>query len=98
MEWDIRTKEKFETIISKMPLFHRGIANCAVSKKAEEIAGLKPVPLVEEEEVIKAFFSEVPTPFYSMMIRLLEQCEFDYKKYGFPKNEENCGNRCGCNR
>lgn len=84
MEWNVETKEKFELVISKMPLFHRGIAKCAVTKKSEENAITRGAIVVEEKDVIAAFFSEVPVPFYSMMIRLLEQSGFDYGEYGFP--------------
>jgi hypothetical protein len=85
MEWETGTQKKFELMISKIPLFHRGIAKHAVIKKAEENAKVRNSRLVEEKDVISAFFSDVPSPFYSMMVRLLEQTGFDYKKYGFPK-------------
>lgn len=87
MEWNAETKEKFELVISKMPLFHRGIAKCAVTKKSEENAVERNSVMVEEKDVVAAFFSEVPMPFYSMMIRLLEQGDFDYQKYGFPEGK-----------
>lgn len=87
MEWDQKTLNNFEVIISKIPIFHRRIAECIVRKKAEENARLRGAQLVEEKDVVSAFFSDVPLPFYSMMVRLLEQNGFDYKKYGFPKNK-----------
>ena len=86
MNWEEKTEAKFKFMISKIPVFHRGITQEAVTKKAEEIAGARNVAFVEEQDVIAAFFSDVPSPFYSMMIRLLGQSGFDYKKYGFPKN------------
>ncbi len=73
-------------MISKIPVFHRRITEEAVTKKSEEIARARNSQAVQEEDVIGAFFSDVPSPFYSMMVRLLEQNGFDYKKYGFPKN------------
>jgi len=57
-----------------------------VRRQAEEIAVRRNAPGVQESDVVAAFFSDVPSPFYSMMIRLLGQNGFDYKKYGFPKN------------
>ncbi|MFH1441471.1 MAG: hypothetical protein ABIH18_05485, partial [Candidatus Omnitrophota bacterium] len=81
------TQEKFELLISKLPIFHRHIAQSAVSIKAQENARLRNIAQVEEQDVISAFFSDVPSPFYSMMIRLLEQTGFDYKRYGFPKRQ-----------
>lgn len=86
MDWVPKTREKFELIIAKMPVFHRRIAEEAVSQKAEENARVRNSSQVQEEDLVNAFFSDVPIPFYSMMIRLLEQCGLDYKKYGFPRN------------
>jgi hypothetical protein len=86
MEWEIKTQEKFKLFISKIPVFHRHITEVAVIKRAEEFARVGKREQVEEKDVISAFFTDVPSPFYSMMVRLLEQTGFDYKKYGFPKN------------
>ena len=86
MQWESNVQEKFRLMISKMPVFHRRIAEEAVTKEAEEIAQARKAQQVEEQDVLNAFFTDVPSPFYSMMIRLLEQSGFDYKKYGFPKN------------
>jgi hypothetical protein len=85
MQWQADTQNKFKLMISKMPVFHRRIAEEAVSKEAEEIAQARKSQQVEEQDVLNAFFTDVPSPFYSMMIRLLDQSGFDYKKYGFPK-------------
>ncbi len=86
MDWQPQTKERFEAMIAKIPVFHRRITEEAVTKRSAEIAQARNSPQVQEEDVIGAFFSDVPSPFYSMMVRLLEQTGFDYKKYGFPKN------------
>ncbi|MCM8795201.1 MAG: hypothetical protein NC928_00705 [Candidatus Omnitrophica bacterium] len=86
MDWDKQTRKKFNSFISKIPLFHRRITQEAVTKRAEEIAKLRNAAQIEEEDVVAALFSDVPIAFYSMMVRLLEQSGFDYKKYGFPKN------------
>lgn len=85
MEWDSKTQEKFRLMISRMPTFHRHIAEAATVKKALANASSRCAQAIEEEDVVSAFFSEVPKPFYSLMIRLLEDVGFDYKKYGFPK-------------
>lgn len=87
MEWDLKTKEKLGLFISRIPVFHRHIAEQAVIKRAEELARIRGASLIEEVDVVSAFFSDVPSPFYSMMVRLLEQAGFDYKKYGFPKTQ-----------
>jgi hypothetical protein len=86
MDWQLDTQRKFKLLISKIPVFHRHITEEAVTKRAEEIAKARNSKQVEEQDVISAFFSDVPSPFYSMMVRLLEQTGFDYKRYGLPKN------------
>lgn len=86
MDWETNTEQKFKGMIAKIPVFHRRITEEAVTKRAEENASLRKASQIEEVDVISAFFSDVPSPFYSMMVRLLEQSGFDYKKYGFPKN------------
>jgi len=86
MDWEPKTKERFEVMIAKIPVFHRRITEEAVTKRSEEIAQSRNSTQVQEQDVVGAFFSDVPSPFYSMMVRLLDQTGFDYKKYGFPKN------------
>jgi len=86
MTWELTTEAKFKAVIAKLPIFHRHIAENAVVSKAKENAKARNSELIEESDVVSAFFSDVPSPFYSMMIRLLDQSGFDYKKYGFPKN------------
>lgn len=86
MDWNPEVQQRFKVMISKIPIFHRGITENAVTLRAEENARQRNSAKVEEQDVISAFFSDVPTPFYSMMIRLLDQTGFDYKKHGFPKN------------
>jgi hypothetical protein len=86
MEWDKATQEKLKIMVAKIPVFHRHITEEAVTKGAEENARARSATRVEEVDVVSTFFSDVPSPFYSMMVRLLEQTGFEYKKYGFPKN------------
>ncbi len=86
MVWEAATEGKFKLLISKIPVFHRHITESVVSKVAEQNASLRNSSCVQEQDVIGAFFSDVPSPFYSMMVRLLEQNDFDYRKYGYPKS------------
>ena len=86
MDWELDTHIKFKLFTSKVPVFHRHITEVAVIKIAEENAKRRNCAQVEEQDVVTAFFLGVPSPFYSMMVRLLEQTGFDYKKYGFPKS------------
>jgi len=87
MVWEAKTEEKFKLLISKIPVFHRRITESVVIQQAQNNAILRKSPQVEEQDVVSAFFSDVPSPFYSMMVRLLEQNGFNYKKYGFPKTQ-----------
>ncbi len=86
MQWDQETQERLRVMVGKIPVFHRHITEEAVVKKAEELARGRQSSLVQEQDVIGAFFSDVPSPFYSMMVRLLEQTGFDYRKHGYPRN------------
>jgi len=88
MDWDNATKDKFQKMTAKIPLFHRRLTEEAVSKMAQENALARKSSKIEEVDVVSAFFSGVPSPFYSMMIRLLDQAGFDYKKFGFPKENK----------
>jgi len=85
MDWDKATQEKFKVVVAKIPVFHRHITEGVVTKGAQEHAQARGSVKIEEVDVINAFFSDVPAAFYGMMVRLLEQNGFDYKKYGFPK-------------
>jgi len=87
MVWETKTEEKFKMLISRIPVFHRRITESVVVQQAQNNALSRKSAQVEEQDVIAAFFSDVPSPFYSMMVRLLEQSGFDYKKYGYPKNQ-----------
>lgn len=89
MTWNPEVKERLRALVAKIPVFHRHITEEAVTKRAEENAAKRGSQQVEEADVVGAFFSDVPSPFYSLMIRLLEQAGFDYQKYGFPKNGNN---------
>ncbi|MFQ5681620.1 MAG: hypothetical protein ACE5GG_06225 [Candidatus Omnitrophota bacterium] len=84
MEWHKETREKFRAMVEKIPIFHRRITENVVVKKAQENARSRGASCIEEIDIVSAFFSGVPSPFYAMMVRLLEQNGFDYKKYGFP--------------
>jgi hypothetical protein len=89
MLWEFQAENKFKILISRIPVFHRHITESVVSRQAEKLAGLRNSSQVEDQDIVAAFFSDVPSPFYSMMVRLLEQNGFDYKKYGFPKGIKN---------
>ena len=81
IQWEPDVQRKYEAMITKIPLFHREIAKKVVDKKAPMLARERGADMVEEQDIVRAFFSEVPMAFYSLMIRLLQEAGFDYKKY-----------------
>ena len=81
LQWESSARQKYEKMITKIPLFHREIAKIVVDKKAPMLARERGSDTVEEQDIVRAFFSEVPMTFYSLMIRLLQEAGFDYKKY-----------------
>ena len=80
-KWEDGARQKYEAMIRKIPLFHREIAKIVVDKKAVINAQERGSAMVEEPDIVQAFFSEVPYTFYSLMIKLLSDVGFDYKKY-----------------
>ncbi len=87
LEWEKISLERFEIMIKKLPLFHRGIANEIVLKKAEINAKDRESKIVEEKDIVSAFFTEVPKAFYSLMIRLLDETGFNYQEF-IPKGDK----------
>ena len=81
LEWEKVALEKYNQMITKIPIFHREIAKIVVEKKAPMLAQERGSAKVEEEDIVRAFFSEVPKAFYSLMIRLMDEAKFDYKRY-----------------
>jgi hypothetical protein len=81
LEWEKQALTKFNSMIERIPLFHRKIAQQVVHKKAQMNAQERGSLQVEESDIVRAFFSEVPLAFYSLMVRLLDEVDFDYKAY-----------------
>jgi len=81
LEWEKAALTKFNKMIERIPLFHRKIAKTVVVKKAQINAQQRNASVVEEADILRAFFSEVPNTFYSLMIRLFDEVGFDYRPY-----------------
>jgi len=81
MEWDRATLDKYDKMIKLMPLFHQGIAEKVVNMKAEENARAHGGIVVQEEDVVRAFFAEVPKSFYDLMISAMDEAGFNHKRY-----------------
>ncbi len=85
MTWEKTTEERFKKMLGKMPIFHRHMTEIGATQKAEENARARGARTVEEADLMQAMFSEVPLQFYSLMIRLLDDVGFDYKKHDLPR-------------
>jgi hypothetical protein len=81
MQWDEVALGKYNKMLNLIPVFHRRLAQEVVNKKAEQDAQARGSSKVEESDIVKAFLAEVPKAFYSLMIRIMDEVGFDYKKY-----------------
>lgn len=81
LEWEKTAKEKFDNMIERIPLFHREIAKTVAYKKAELNAKERGSSIVEENDIVQAFLTEVPKAFFSLMIRLFDEVGFNYKEF-----------------
>lgn len=68
-------------MLNVIPIFHRRLAQEVVNKKAEQGAMSRGSSIVEESDIVQAFLTEVPKAFYSLMVRIMGEVGFDYKKY-----------------
>ena len=81
MKWDAIALSKYNKMLNMIPVFHRRLAQEVVNKKAEQGAVARGSATVEERDIVKAFMEEVPKAFYSLMVRIMDEVGFDYKKY-----------------
>jgi hypothetical protein len=77
MNWGPGVEEKFRLLLSKLPLFHRGIAQEVVIKKAKELASQRGSEKIDKEDLAKAFLSEVPEVFRNYLVDLLKEVKLD---------------------
>ena len=80
MQWDELALSKYNKMLNLIPVFHRRLAKEVVNKRAEQIAQARGSVSVEEVDIVHAFLDEVPKAFYSLMIRVMDEVGFDYKK------------------
>ncbi|MCF7908340.1 MAG: DUF2621 family protein [Candidatus Omnitrophica bacterium] len=81
IKWSDKAKEHFDKVIENLPQFHRSIAEQLVKESAEELATKRNSEAVEDQDVVIAFFKEVPPAFKDMMKRLFSQQGIEYSKY-----------------
>ncbi|MBF0385349.1 MAG: hypothetical protein HQL27_05710 [Candidatus Omnitrophica bacterium] len=85
IKWEPKAFEKYQKMLSKIPLFHRELTKQVVDRQAPLNAKSRSAGQVEEPDIICAFLAEVPMQFYSLMIRLMDEVGFDYRKYEVKK-------------
>lgn len=73
MTWEKEAEEKFKLLISKLPFFHRHIAEKIVKQKAEDLATQRASARVEKDDLAQAFLSEVPEVFRNYLGELLKE-------------------------
>ena len=81
IQWDPTALEKYNKMLTRIPIFHRDIARQVVWKKAEINAKQRGSDRIEEVDLAQAFLAEVPKAFYSLMVRIMDEVKLDYKKY-----------------
>ena len=79
MAWEPTALAKYNRMLNLIPIFHRGIAQEVVNKKAELNAYQRASTQVEEKDIVAAFTTEVPKAFYSLMIRIMDEVGLHYK-------------------
>ena len=83
--WDKAVEEKFQKIIGGIPDMIRGIAETRVSKKAESIVRQDNRRVINEKDMVDAFFAETPFGFHGPMKTDMEKVGVDYTQYGYAK-------------
>jgi len=81
--WDKATQGKFEIILKEIPALIRGIAETRVSKKAENIVKEDSRLIIEEKDMVAAFFAETPPGFVGAMKESMETLKINYAQYGY---------------
>ena len=83
--WDKSTEENFQQILKQIPDLVRGIAEIRISKKAESLLRQENRSVIEEKDMIHAFFAETPSAFVGAMKESMQELGIDYTKYGYAR-------------
>ena len=85
ISWEKSTGEKFQIILKQIPDMVRGIAETRISKKAESIVRENNRLIIEEKDMVAAFFAETPPAFMGPMKNSMKDLGIDYIQYGYGK-------------
>ena len=82
MDWEKETRENFDKIINKVPVFMRDVAKTKVSSCAERFAQNNDHSQVTEKDLVDAFFKETPFGFHGPLKTDMHEIGIDFTKYG----------------
>ena len=80
--WDKPTEEKLFKILEEIPDMIRGIAEARVCRKAEDIVRADNRRVINEKDMVDAFFAETPGGFKPLMKNSMKAQGIDYAQYG----------------
>lgn len=83
--WDEETGEKFEQMIVRIPKVLQSTARSAVLKKAQSLAGSDSRSVMNERDLVDAFFEVTPFGFHGPLKTDMEAMQIDYTQYGHPQ-------------
>ena len=83
--WDEKTGEKFEQMIARIPRVLQSTARGAVLKKAQSLAGSASRSVMNEKDLVDAFFEVTPFGFHGPLKTDMEAMQIDYTQYGHPQ-------------
>ncbi len=80
--WEKSTEEKLFKILEQIPDMIRGIAEARVCRKAEDIVRAQNRLVIEERDMVDAFFAETPGGFLPLMRNSMKELGINYAQYG----------------
>ena len=83
--WDETTKKEYDFLVSKIPLVLRTTAKRMIGPKAEDIVKADGRSVVEQKDMVDAFFAKVPASFHKAMKSDMTECNIDWTQYGHPE-------------
>lgn len=83
--WENETKEKYDFLLSRIPMALRATARRMVTPKAESFAQEDGRSTVCEKDLVDAFFAKIPSSFHTAMKTDMKDCNIDWTIYGHPQ-------------
>ena len=83
--WDDTTKKEYDFLISKIPVILRVTAKRMIGPKAEDIVKRDGRTVVEQKDMVDAFFAKVPANFHVAMKNDMKEANINWTQYGHPE-------------